>query len=440
MSKSSKRSDVVAASHFVNSGEANKRDAEEEIEQKLNLKKNKFDEPKTRDSLKRVKAVDVSCSELRTETNISPAKKLNLEKNKFFKPNLSLALKPFHQISYDEFRTKTTVAAAGSAKLVKITKSSKTITASNLSISVDKSHVIDFFKQVGDIVDVRIYLYKHNSGQLRAHFAYIEFATEEAANKAKKFHRLDLHWSSKKKKLVMKDIPYNTDKSDVIKFFKQAGDIVDVCFFFQFFQHFCRADEYSRSAHIEFVSEEAERKAEKLNGVDLLGSCVGLCRQVKGTGAPKTVCLKNVPLIIDKSHVIDFFEDVGDVADVRFSYDKYGTFRGIVHVEFATEEAAKEAVKWNGKDLKGCPVELGIVRETVCVQGFDTSSDQIQRILKRHFRTCRYIVHIDILKDHNTGVPLGTALINFSCLEAFHLALELDVDKKLMVRYACCRK
>ncbi|KAI3892385.1 hypothetical protein MKX03_012603 [Papaver bracteatum] len=371
MGKSSKRSYVASASHFVNSEEATKRDAEEEIEQKLNLKKNKF-----------------------------------------FEPNLSLALKPFYQISYDEFRTKTTVAAAGLAKPVKITKASKTVTASNLSISVDKSHVIDFFKQVGDIVDVRVYLYKHDGGNLRAHSAYIEFATEEAANKERKLHRLDLlcrtirlsppldgTGTAAKKKLVMKDIPYKTDKSDVIKFFKQSGDILDVCFF-------CKADEYSRSAHIEFVSEEAARKAERLNGVDLMGSSVGLRREAERTGAPKTVCLKNVPLSIDKSH--------------------HGTFRGIVHVEFATEEAAKEAVKWNGKDLKGCPVELGIVRETVCVQGFDTSSDQIQRILRKHFRTCRYIVHIDILKDHNTGVSLGIALMNFSSLEAFHLALELD--------------
>ncbi|KAI3937621.1 hypothetical protein MKW92_021892 [Papaver armeniacum] len=311
-----------------------------------------------------------------------------------------------------------------------ITKASKTVTASNLPISVDKSHVIDFFKQVGDIVDVRVYLYKHAGGQLRAHSAIIEFATEEAARKAKKFHRLDLlcrtirlspplEGTRVAKKLVMKDIPFKTDESDVIKFFKQAGDIVDVCFFYN-------ADEHSRSAHIEFVSEESAMKAERLNGLDLLGSCVGLRRQAKGTGEPKTVCLKNAPLSIDKSHVIDFFKDVGDVADVRFSYDKYGTFRGVVHVEFATEEAAKEAVKLNGEDLKGCPVELGIVRETVCVKGFDTSSDQIQSILIRHFRTCRYIVHIDILKDQDTGVPLGTALIRFSSLQAFHLALELD--------------
>ncbi|KAI3960929.1 hypothetical protein MKW98_019130 [Papaver atlanticum] len=344
-----------------------------------------------------VKAVDVSCSELRTETNIrsaAPAKKLNLKKNKLIEPNLSCALKPFSQISYNEFRTQTT-----------------TVTASNLSISANKSHVIDFFKQVGDIVDVCVCLCENNSGQLRAHSAFIEFATEEAAEKAIKFHRLGLLGytldislilgvsTGRYGLLVMKDVPFNTDKSDVIKFFKQAGDSVD------------------------FVSEEAARKAVKLNGLELLGSRVGLRRQAEGTGAPSTVCLKSVPLSIDKSLVIEFFEDV---ADVRFSYYENGTFRGNVHVEFATEEAAKEAVKLNGKDLKGCPVALGIVRETLCVQGFDTSSDQIRSILKRHFRTCRYIVQIDILKDHNAGVPLGIALINFSSLQAFHLALQLD--------------
>ncbi|KAI3896091.1 hypothetical protein MKW92_014473 [Papaver armeniacum] len=210
----------------------------------------------------------------------------------------------------------------------------------------------------------------------------------------------------------MKGLPYFADKSDVIKFFKQVGEIVDVQL------SYSGDGKFSGSGHIEFVTEEAAKKAVRLNGVELLGS----------TGTSRTLCLKNVPLSISKSHVIDFFENVGDIADVRFSYDEYSTFRRIVHVEFATEEAAKQAVKRNGRDLEGWPVELGIVGETLCVQGFDTSTgiDQIRIFLKRHFRTCKSIIHMDIPEDHTTGVPLGTALIEFSSLQAFHRALDLD--------------
>ncbi|KAI3903662.1 hypothetical protein MKW98_032316 [Papaver atlanticum] len=118
---------------------------------------------------------------------------------------------------------------------------------------------------------------------------------------------------------------------------------------------------------------------------------------------------------INKSHVIDFFENVGDIADVRFSYDEHGTFRGIVHVKFATEEAEKEVVKWNGRDVLW---NLALfVKPFVC---------KIWSFLKKHFRTCRTIVNIDIPKDHTTGVLLGTTLIEFSTLQDFHRALDMD--------------
>ncbi|KAI3876878.1 hypothetical protein MKW92_031994 [Papaver armeniacum] len=206
----------------------------------------------------------------------------------------------------------------------------------------------------------------------------------------------------------MKGLPYLTDKSDVIKFFKEAGEIVDVHLSYN------GDGKFSGSGHIEFVTEEATKKAERLNGNFTIRAL-----------EHQKHCLKNVPFSINNSHVMDFFENVGDIADARFSYDECGTFGRIVHVEFATGEAAKQ---WNGRDLKGCPSEPGIFRETLCVQGFDNSSgtDQIWSFLKKHFRTCKSIVQMDIPEDHTTGVPLRTALIEFSSLQAFHRALDLD--------------
>ncbi|KAI3867029.1 hypothetical protein MKX03_023653 [Papaver bracteatum] len=407
-------------------GEGSKRDADEGIEQKCSLKKNKFDESKNPDwsslnahSVSKVKAIDVCSSEFRTETNngaAAPDIKLHLNKNSF---DEVVAIKKQQCLAVEHllFPMKSTAA-------------SKTLIASNLSASIDKSHVLDFFQQVGNIVDVRFYLYNGKDGKPRISYALVEFATEEAAKKAIQFQHLDLFGYDVRlspqlgasKRLVMKGLPYYTDKSDVIKFFKQAGEIVDVQFIYN------DDGKFSGSAHIEFVTEEAAKKAARFNGLDLLGSHVDIYRKAKGTGASKTLCLKNIPLSINKSHVIDFFKNVGDIADVRFSYDEYGTFGRIAHVEFATEEAARMAVKWSGRDFKGRPVEPGIVRETLCVQGFDTSSgiDQIRIFLKKHFRTCKSIVKMDIPTDSYSGVPLGTALIEFSSLQAFHRALDLD--------------
>ncbi|KAI3958733.1 hypothetical protein MKX01_023409 [Papaver californicum] len=122
------------------------------------------------------------------------------------------------------------IGAVASAKPVKRTATSKTLVANNLPVSIDKSHVIGFFTQVGDdIVDVRLYHYNGKDGKLK-----------KPADKAIKFQRLEfLGYTAKlsrqleegagaSKRLVMKGLPYYTDKSDVINFFKQAGEIVDV--------------------------------------------------------------------------------------------------------------------------------------------------------------------------------------------------------------------
>ncbi|KAI3881362.1 hypothetical protein MKW92_000496 [Papaver armeniacum] len=388
MGKSSKRSDTAAASQFVSSGEGNKRVAEEELKKKPFLKRNKFDKSTNR------------------ETSIGPAAPAKKK---------------------DELEDEP----------VKSTGASKTLIATNLSFSIDKSHVINFFKQVGDIVDVQCHFHRVRNGKTRVHSGHIEFATEEAAKKAVNLHdefllghrvKLfpQLEGTGASKTLFMNDLPFYTDKSDVIKFFKQVGEIVDVRF------SYGKDGKFSQSAHIEFATEEAAAKAVRLGGLDLLGSLVGLRRLAQGIGASKTLCLKNLPYHINKSDVINFFEKVGDIADVRFSCDKYKTFKRVAHVEFATEEAAKEAAKWNGRHLLGRPVHLGIVRETLCVQGLDTSLelDQIWRFLENHFQTCGSIVHVDIPENRYTGVytdvPLGSVLIEFSSLQAFHRALDLD--------------
>ncbi|KAI3881173.1 hypothetical protein MKX03_002347 [Papaver bracteatum] len=223
----------------------------------------------------------------------------------------------------------------------------------------------------------------------------------------------------------MEDLPFYAEKSDVIRFFKQVGEIVDM--------RFSRDNRFSRAGYIEFATEEAAKMAAKLRDLDLLGRRIQFERQAIGTGASKTLCLKNLPLNINKSDVIKFFENVGHIADVRFSLDdRYETFRRVAHVEFATEEATKEAAKWNGRYLLGHPVRLAIVRETLCVQGYDTSlgADQIRSFLQNHFKTCESIIHIDIPETRfyggRAGVPPGTALIEFSNLQALHRALDLN--------------
>ncbi|KAI3903793.1 hypothetical protein MKW92_012942 [Papaver armeniacum] len=227
------------------------------------------------------------------------------------------------------------------------------------------------------------------------------------------------------KTLLAKNLQSYTDKSDVTKFFKEAGEIVDVRFSYD------TDGKFTQSGLIEFSTEEAANKAVNLSGQDLLGSQVELRLQAEGTpGASKTICVKSLPFSIDKFDVINLFKVAGHIADVRFLYDENGIFRRIGYVEFATEEAAKEALKLDGKKLSGRLLRLGIVRETLYIKGLDTSSeiDEIKSSLRNHFKTCGFIVYMEIETD-DTGAPLGTALIEFPSLQAFHRALALNGQK-----------
>ncbi|NMR87051.1 hypothetical protein HKB06_14790 [Vibrio parahaemolyticus] len=51
-----------------------------------------------------------------------------------------------------------------------------------------------------------------------------------------------------------------------------------------------------------------------------------------------------MPFSVERADVEDFFKDAGEVVDVRFATDDTGKFKGFGHVEFATAEAAQNAL------------------------------------------------------------------------------------------------
>ncbi|KAI3893768.1 hypothetical protein MKW92_008413 [Papaver armeniacum] len=145
----------------------------------------------------------------------------------------------------------------------------------------------------------------------------------------------------------------------------------------------------------------------------------------------ETLVAMNLSSSTSKSDVIEFFEWPGDVVDVRFSYYPSGEFRGVCHIEFATEEAAKKAMKLNGEYLSGSWVKLGFSRESIFVRGFDTSSgiNEIRSSLKEHFSSCGEILWMHIPTFHDTGVARGIAFIEFYHLDAFPKAIAMNVHK-----------
>ncbi|MCL7043945.1 hypothetical protein MKW94_010097, partial [Papaver nudicaule] len=145
------------------------------------------------------------------------------------------------------------------------TGASKTLIAKNLSSSITKSDVIDFFKKAGEVVDVQ---YE------KLGTCSIKFATVEAAEKALELDGQHLgnrevvispiESTGASKTLAAKNLSSSITKSDVIEFFKQAGEIVDVRFSLR------QNGELRGCCHIEFATEEAAKKAAELDGECLL--------------------------------------------------------------------------------------------------------------------------------------------------------------------------
>ncbi|KAI3978011.1 hypothetical protein MKX01_032388 [Papaver californicum] len=210
------------------------------------------------------------------------------------------------------------------------------------------------------------------------------------------------------KTVVASNLSHPMDKSKLIDFFEQAGEVVDARLKFET----CKS-----TWLIQFATEEAAKK------VDFAALTI--------TGALKTLVAKNLSFSTTESDVVEFFKQAGEIVDVHFSLDYNGDFGGNCHIEFATAEAAIKAVKLNGKYLFGRPVVLGFTRETICIQGFDTSLgfEQVQSSLMEFFSTCGEISWIHIPTFPYTGIPKGIALMEFFDFRAFPKARAMNGHK-----------
>ncbi|KAD3641936.1 hypothetical protein E3N88_31160 [Mikania micrantha] len=390
----------------------------------------------------------------------------------------------------------------------------KTLFMGNLSFSVEESDILNFFKDAGEVVEVRLAV---RNGRLTG-YGHVEFATPDAAQQALKHNgelllnravRLDLakeksahtprngnERSSQKtrqsqsqdlaqtpatpqatgtKTLFMGNLSFSVEESDILNFFKDAGEVVEV-------RLAVRDDQFAGFGHVEFATPDAAQQALKHNGELLLNRAVRLdlaketsaytprngnerssqkSRQSQSqdlaqtpatpqdTGT-KTLFVGNLSFSVEESDILNFFKDAGQVVEVRLGL-RDDQFAGFGHVEFATPDAAQQALKLNGELLLNRAVRLDLAKEmgahspstgnerssqksgqshslTVYVRGFriDDGFDNIRSMLNEHFGQCGEITRLSIPKHLESDDPKGVAFIDFSNGEAFNRALELD--------------
>jgi len=208
----------------------------------------------------------------------------------------------------------------------------------------------------------------------------------------------------------------------------------------------------SSSDEEEDSEEESDKQAKTSNTKSAQKEAKTPAKNQSQSAGSKTIFVGNLSYSIDREQVKQFFEEAGEVVDVRLSTFEDGSMRGYGHVEFATAEAAQKALEFANHDLMGRPVKVDIAVErgaytpgsgrdngsfnksaprsgnTVFIKGFDTSSgeDQIRSALEKHFGSCGEIVRISIPKDYETGAPKGMAYMDFKDPDSLNKAYELN--------------
>ncbi|XP_056846262.1 nucleolin 1-like isoform X2 [Raphanus sativus] len=81
------------------------------------------------------------------------------------------------------------------------------------------------------------------------------------------------------------------------------------------------------------------------------------------TGGSRTLFAGNLALQVKKSDIEEFFQEAGQVVDVKFSTGPDGSCRGFSHILFSSPEEAQNALGFQGRTLLGRPIRLDMALE-----------------------------------------------------------------------------
>ncbi|XP_057443157.1 nucleolin 2-like isoform X2 [Lotus japonicus] len=201
----------------------------------------------------------------------------------------------------------------------------KTIYVRNLSYSVERADLESLFKDCGEVVDV--HLHTDSEGRFKA-FGHVEFATPAAAQKALELDNTELLRCPIKVSIAM--------------------------------------GEYAPSRRLFNNGDKFQSQAALLKGFDT--SLVAEKPKTptipeKKNSASKTIYVSNLSYDVEHADMEYLFKDCGEIVDIRLHKDRNGRFRGFGHVEFATSEAAQNALELDYREMCRRRIKVGLALE-----------------------------------------------------------------------------
>ncbi|KAG7543383.1 RNA recognition motif domain [Arabidopsis thaliana x Arabidopsis arenosa] len=204
----------------------------------------------------------------------------------------------------------------------------KTLFVTHLSHQTVISHIINFFKEVGEVVHVRL-MVNHKGKHER--FGFVEFASSNEAKKALEKNGEYLH-DRKISLELAKTAPYSPRPK------------------YYCFDHKVWYEDYLRRESLLIDEDEA------VEGLDETPDIVE-----EFTVRKKTLFFSNLSEKIRISNIINFFKDVGEVVHVRLIVNHKGNNVGCGFVQFASIDEAKKALRKKcGKNFLGRDIFLDV--------------------------------------------------------------------------------
>jgi nucleolin len=271
-----------------------------------------------------------------------------------------------------------------------------TMFCGNLSFDIDEDSIKAFFKEAGEVANVR-WLTDRDTGDFKG-CGFIEFVDSASVDKAILLNgtqccgrdiRLDFAKGrtnsgggggggrdskpmSEKPEgcntMFMGNLSFDIDEEVCKKFFKDCGEVANIRWLTD-----RDTGDFKGCGFVEFVDPASVDKAALLNGTQLAGRNVRLDfakgRANSGGGGGgggqsrpmsekpdgcQTMFMGNLSFDIDDDKVKAFFKDCGTVTTCRWLTDREsGDFKGCGFIEFAEPDAVDKAALLNGTELMG---------------------------------------------------------------------------------------
>lgn len=246
-----------------------------------------------------------------------------------------------------------------------------------------------------------------------------------------------------KKRVLVGNLPFNTDWRELKDHMKSAGDVVHAHILTSYHGR------SKGSGIVKFASEQSAQKAiNELHNTNLMGRRISVREDRKEADYGKVfrVYIRNLPEDIVWQGLKDLTRVAGDVKFAQIIYSKDGSSTGCGFVEYDTEEEGRKAIDMLNKiEIRGQPLSAS-ERLYKSHDVEESGNDQSKRVyvsnlsfdvkwqdLMGCMRTVGAVRHVKIITDRN-GKSKGCAVVQLMSEDVAKSAIEKLNDTEFMGR------